>query len=157
MWLIILFLIAFISIGVFAMRYKKYSGLFYWPCRIGVGLFLIWFGFVKIPFFGNQLGYQDFEINSKTLDPSSFVFQFFGYTKLYSQFIAYCELVTGVLILIPKTTLIGAILALPIWLNITIITFAYEFSGIEYINAFMTLVVLILLIKDHQKLKGLLH
>lgn len=158
MWLIILFLIVFICIWIFASRYKKYSGLFFWPCRIGIGIFLIWFGLIKLPFFEeSQLSHRAFEINSKTLDPSTFVFQFFGYTRLYSQFIAYSELLAGILILIPKTTLIGALLALPIWLNITIITYAYEFSGIQHINAFMTLVVIILLIKDYQKLKGLLH
>lgn len=158
MWLILLFLIVFICAAVFAFRYKRYAGLFFWPCRILVGGFLIWFGIAKIPFFGGeQLHRHDFEISSKNLDLSKFVFQFFGHTKLYSQFIAYSELLAGVLILIPKTTLIGALLALPIWLNITIITFAYEFAGIQYINAFMTLIVIILLIKDHQKLKGLFH
>lgn len=73
-------------------------------------------------------------------------------TGFYYTFIGVGQLVTALLLLIPRTALLGAILYFPIILNICVLTYAVRFEGTR-ITTFMLLASLYLLAWDFDRLK----
>lgn len=74
----------------------------------------------------------------------------------YWRFIGWAQLLTGLLLLIPRTATLGAVLFLPIILNIFVITVALGFKGTPYVTGLMLLAAVFLLCWDYDRLKGLL-
>ncbi len=74
----------------------------------------------------------------------------------YWRFIGWSQLVAGVLLLIPRTAVIGALIFLPIIANIFTITVALEFKGTPFITGPMLLGTVFLLCWDYHRLKGML-
>ena len=77
-----------------------------------------------------------------------------GSTGLYWNFIGFMQLLAGILLLIPRTSFLGALIYLPIIINILIIVVAMQFRGTPYIVALMLLANLYLLLWDYKKLKA---
>ncbi|MBT1690107.1 DoxX family protein [Dawidia soli] len=73
-------------------------------------------------------------------------------TGFYYTFIGVGQLVTALLLLIPRTALLGAIFYFPIILNICVLTYAVRFEGTR-ITTFMLLASLYLLAWDFDRLK----
>ncbi|MDG1278669.1 MAG: DoxX family protein [Algoriphagus sp.] len=67
------------------------------------------------------------------------------HTGYYYTFIGIAQVLAGILLLIPRTALMGALLYLPIILNITILSLAVRFEGSLITSPLMTLAVLYLL------------
>ena len=63
------------------------------------------------------------------------------------------QLLVAVLILIPRITTLGALLYLPIIINIFIIVVAMHFTGTPYIVGLMLIANLYLLFWDYNKIK----
>src|ERR1700743_2899970 len=76
-------------------------------------------------------------------------------TGFYYTFIGAAQMLAALLLLIPRTALIGAIFYFPIILNIFVLTHATRFDGTRIVTL-MLLANLFLLVWDYQRLKGLL-
>jgi uncharacterized membrane protein YphA (DoxX/SURF4 family) len=76
-------------------------------------------------------------------------------TRYYYTFIGVGQLVAALLLLIPRTALLGAMLYFPIILNIWVLSSATRFNGTR-LTTLMLLANLFLLVWDHDRLKHLL-
>ena len=86
-------------------------------------------------------------------NPVGFFFEALYRTGFYWNFLGLMQLFAGVLLLIPKTTFFGALLYLPIIINIFIIVVSMQFKGTPYIAGLMLLANLYLIFWDYKKLK----
>jgi len=78
------------------------------------------------------------------------------HTGYYYTFIGIAQVVAAILLLIPRTVTLGALLYFPIIINIWILSFAVRFDG-SYISApLMVLANLYLLVWNYDKLKYIL-
>ncbi len=119
--------------------------------RLLLGIVFVTYGVVKLG--GGQYYYGDFVIDSKTVSGTSFVWAFFGWSKVYALFTGFGEFMAGLLLLIPRTRTAGAVILFPISLNITVLTFAFGFPGVKYASLVYTLLCGLLLLYDLPKLK----
>jgi len=85
--------------------------------------------------------------------PVGFFFEGLYRTGFYWSFLGFMQLLAGVLLLIPRTTFLGAILYLPIIINIFIIVVSMNFTGTPIIAGLMLLANFYLLFWDYKKLK----
>src|SRR5215510_4188407 len=76
-------------------------------------------------------------------------------TGYYYTFIGVGQLIAALLLLIPRTALLGAIFYFPIILNICVLTYATRFEGTR-IATLMLLANLFLLAWDYPRLKSIL-
>ena len=86
-------------------------------------------------------------------NPIGFFFEAMYQTGFYWNFLGFMQLTAALLLLIPKTTFLGAIIYLPIIINIFIIVTAMNFTGTPFVAGLMLLANLYLLVWDHDKLK----
>ena len=89
-------------------------------------------------------------------DPIGFFFEAMYRTGGYWHFIGIAQFTAGVLLLIPATTTLGAVLFFPIVLSIFIITVSLHFTGTPFITGGMLLANAFLLCWDYDRLKGIL-
>lgn len=85
--------------------------------------------------------------------PVGFFFEALYRTGFYWNFLGFVQLITGLLLLIPKTSFFGALLYLPIIINIFIIVTSMHFTGTPYVAGLMLLANLYLIFWDYKKLK----
>jgi hypothetical protein len=71
---------------------------------------------------------------------------------MYWQFLGWSQLAAGFLLMFQKLSTLGAVLFIPISINIFVITVSYSFTGTPYITGLMLLANITLLIWDHKKL-----
>jgi uncharacterized membrane protein YphA (DoxX/SURF4 family) len=74
----------------------------------------------------------------------------------YWNFVGFAQVIAGTLLLIPRTTTLGAVLYFPIILNIFVITVALDFRGTPFITGAMLLASFFLLCWDYDRLKAVL-
>lgn len=116
-------------------------------CRIALALGFIPSGIVKI------MGERFTALPSN--HPLGHYFDALHLTGFYYKFIGLGQLTAALLLLIPRTALLGAILYFPIILNICVLTYATRFEGTR-IATLMLLANLFLLWWDHPRLKHIL-
>jgi uncharacterized membrane protein YphA (DoxX/SURF4 family) len=87
--------------------------------------------------------------------PIGFFFEAMYRTGFYWRFIGLCQLAAALLLLIPRTATIGALVYFPLILNIFIITVSLQFRGTPVITGLMLLANVYLLCWDYDKLKHL--
>jgi uncharacterized membrane protein YphA (DoxX/SURF4 family) len=119
--------------------------------RLFVGLAFVTYGLVKL--LGGQFVTGDFVLDSRTTDPTTLVWCFYGYSPVYARFIGLCEFIPGLLLLIPRTRTLGAACLLPISLNITVMDFCFGFPAVKYFSLLLTLLTAVLVAADARKLK----
>jgi hypothetical protein len=73
---------------------------------------------------------------------------------VYWHFLGAVQVAAGVLILIPATQTLGAVLFFPFILNIFVITISYHFTGTPFITGPMVLASLFLLCWDYHRLRA---
>jgi len=78
------------------------------------------------------------------------------YTGYYYEFIGYFQVLAAVLLLIPRTATLGAIIYFPIILNICVLSFAVRFEGSMVTSPLMVVANLYLLFWDYDKIKFIL-
>jgi uncharacterized membrane protein YphA (DoxX/SURF4 family) len=125
-------------------RWLRYFAVF---CRIALALGFIPSGIVKV------MGERFTALPSN--HPLGHYFDALHRTGFYYTFIGVSQLTAALLLLIPKTTLLGAILYLPIIFNICVLTYATRFEGTR-IATLMLLANLYLLCWDYARLKFVL-
>lgn len=79
-----------------------------------------------------------------------------SYTGYYYTFIGIMQVVAGVLILIPRTVTLGALIYFPIILNICILSHAVRFDGSIFTSPLMVLACLFLLYWNYHQVKHIL-
>jgi hypothetical protein len=77
-------------------------------------------------------------------------------TGFYYQFIGWSQLVAAVLLLFPRTAHIGALMFLPIIVNIAVLTTSVGFVGTWVVTIFMSLAATWLVAWDYDRLKPVL-
>ena len=101
---------------------KKYL---FTTTRIFLGGILVLYAYAK--FSGSQFIKLELNENINSVEPALLVFYFFGYSQPYAMFCAVAELITGLLIAVPKTTRIGALIYFPFTLNIAVLDWCFGF------------------------------
>ena len=130
-------------------EYKRNQWLRYFAvfCRVALALGFIPSGIVKVT------GERFTALPSN--HPLGHYFDALYLTGYYYTFIGVCQLTAALLLLIPRTALLGAILYFPIILNICVLTYATRFEGTR-IATLMLLANLYLLCWDYTRLKYVL-
>jgi len=89
-------------------------------------------------------------------NPVGFFFEALYRTGFYWRFLGICQLLAALLLVIPRTATIGALVYFPLILNIFVITVSMHFQGTPIITGLMLLADLYLLCWDYDKLKHLM-
>lgn len=86
-------------------------------------------------------------------NPVGFFFEALYQTGWYWNFLGFMQLLVAILLLIPKTTFLAALMYLPIIINILVIVIAMHFRGTPIIAGLMLLANIYLLFWDYKKVK----
>jgi uncharacterized membrane protein YphA (DoxX/SURF4 family) len=124
---------------------KKLFILFTWSTRILLALAFVPSGLKKL------LG-QRFTVLG-TDNPVGFFFEALYQAGWYWNFLGFMQLLVALLLIIPRTTFLAALLYLPIIINILVIVVAMHFKGTPIIAGLMLLANLYLLFWDYKKVK----
>lgn len=89
-------------------------------------------------------------------NPVGFFFEAMYRTGFYWRFIGLCQLTAALLLVIPRTATLGALVYFPLILNIFVVTVSLDFRGTPFITGLMLLANIYLLCWDYDKLKPLL-
>jgi len=133
----------------FKTRQNRWLWYFSIFCRITLALGFIPSGIVKIT--GERFA-SGLSVNH----PMGHYLQALHTTGYYYTFIGIVQLIAAVLILIPRTVLLGALIYLPIILNICILSFAVRFEGSIVTSPLMVLANLYVLFWNYDRLKFIL-
>ena len=125
-------------------KWLRYFAIF---CRIALALGFIPSGIVKVS------GERFTALPSN--HPLGHYFDALRLTGYYYTFIGIVQLVTALLLPIPRTALLGAILDFPVIVNICVLTYAVRFEGTR-IATLMLLANLFLLVWDYDRLQHVL-
>lgn len=117
-------------------------------CRIALAASFLPTGFVKI------MG-QRFAEGLPHNNPLGHYFDALLQTGYYYTFIGVTQIITAILLLIPRTALLGAMIYFTLIVNITVLTYATRFDGTRLVTM-MLLASIYLLIWDYDRLKHLL-
>ena len=124
---------------------KKIFKLFTWTTRILLFLAFLPSGLKKI------IGERFTILGIDT--PVGFFFEALYQTGFYWNFIGFMQLLAGLLLLIPKTSFLGALIYFPIIINILVIVISMNFTGTPYIAGLMLIGNIYLLLWDYKKVK----
>jgi hypothetical protein len=98
------------------------------------------YGFAKIN--GSQFTVLDSELARPMGEVTGFwlTWHYFGFSPVYGTFLALVQIVSGVLLLVPRTALLGAVVLLPIAVNILLVDIFY---GVDIGGMLAALVLLV--------------
>lgn len=88
--------------------------------------------------------------------PIGLFFEGFYQTGFWYRFVGFAQILAAILLLIPRTSTLGATIFFPIVLNIMIITWSLNFTGTWVITTAMFLANLYLICWDYDKFKAIL-
>jgi len=117
-------------------------------CRIALATGFLIAGYVKIT--GER-----FAAGLPSNNPLGHYFDALHLTGYYYTFIGIAQVIIAVLLLIPRTSLLGALMYFPVIVNICVLTYATRFDGTRAVTM-MLLANLFLLIWDYDRLKHIL-
>jgi len=117
-------------------------------CRIALAASFIPAGYIKI------VG-ERFAAGLPSNNPLGQYFEALQLTGYYYTFIGIAQIIIAILLLIPRTSLLGALMYFPISVNICVLTYATRFDGTRLITM-MLLASLFLLFWDYDRLKHIL-
>ena len=117
-------------------------------CRIALAASFLPTGYVKI------MG-ERFAAGLPSNNPLGHYFDALYLTGYYYTFIGIVQIITAVLLLIPRTSLLGALMYFPIIINICVLTYATRFDGTRA-NTMAVLTSLFLLIWNYDRIKHIL-
>src|SRR5678815_1513720 len=117
-------------------------------CRIALAASFLPAGYVKI------MG-ERFAEGLPHNNPLGHYFDALYLTGYYYTFIGIAQVIIAILLLIPRTSLLGALMYFPIIVNICVLTYATRFDGTR-MNTMLLLASLFLIIWDYDRLKYIL-
>ncbi|OON67408.1 DoxX family membrane protein [Hymenobacter sp. CRA2] len=77
--------------------------------------------------------------------------------EIFAQFIGVAQLIIGLLLLTGRFALLGAVLLVPMWLNIIFLTWSQHWVGTPFLVTGFLVLTLGLLLHDYPRLKWLLY
>ncbi|WP_073282408.1 DoxX family membrane protein [Hymenobacter psychrotolerans] len=77
--------------------------------------------------------------------------------EIFAQFIGVAQLLTGLLLLTGRFALLGAVLLVPMWLNIIFLTWSQHWPGTPFLVTGFLVLNIGLLLHDYARLKWLLY
>ena len=129
-------------------KQNKWYGYFAVFCRLTLAIAWVISGLVKIK--GER-----FAAGLSHNHPLGQYFDALLNTGYYYTFLGVGQVIVAILLLIPRTALLGAICSFPIILNICVLTYAVRFEGTRAAT-FLLLANLFLLCWDYNRLKSIL-
>ena len=84
--------------------------------------------------------------------PSEFVFLFLGYSQTYEVFAGLAEVAGAVLLIIRRTSTLGALICAGALMNIVMMDYGFRFQGMEWIAGQLLAMALLLLAVDSNRL-----
>lgn len=138
----------------FEQFYLKIKGnRWYWLfsifCRLSLAFAFIVAGIVKI------VG-ERFASGLSDIHPMGAYLEALHHTGYYYTFIGIAQVVAAVLLLIPRTVTLGALLYFPIIVNIWLLSYAVRFEGSIVTSPLMVLANLYLLVWNYDRLRYIL-
>ncbi|MFD1258065.1 DoxX family protein [Mucilaginibacter terrae] len=127
------------------VKANRWIGYFTIFCRIALAAGFLPSGYVKI------IGERFTDLHNN--QPMGHYLEALHHTGYYYTFIGILQITAAVLLLIPPTALLGALLYFPIILNICILSLAVRFEGSLLTAPLMVIANLYLLCLDYDKLK----
>lgn len=142
------------SIPPFEQFYLKIkANRWYWLfsifCRLALAYAFIAAGMVKI--FGER-----FASGLSIVHPMGAYLEALHHTGYYYTFIGVAQVVAAVLLIIPRTVALGALLYFPIIVNIWLLSYAVRFEGSLVTSPLMVLANLFLLVWNYDRLRYIL-
>lgn len=131
------------------IKQNRWHWMFQIFCRVLLAYAFIVAGMVKI------LG-ERFASGLSEIHPMGAYLEALHHTGYYYTFIGVAQLIAGILLLIPRTAFFGALLYLPIIVNIWILSFAVRFVGSYITSPLMVLANLYIIAWHYDKLKYIL-
>ncbi|GAA5145755.1 hypothetical protein GCM10023321_04120 [Pseudonocardia eucalypti] len=122
--------------------------------RIFLAAVFVMYGSIKL--FGGQYYYGDWAMTKQTASGTGMVWAFFGYSPVYGRFTGLFELVPALMLLHPRTATLGAAALFAVRLNITVMDFAFDFPMVKYFVLGYTLLALVLVWHDRNRLRLML-
>ncbi|MGE0131121.1 MAG: hypothetical protein AB7U82_23835 [Blastocatellales bacterium] len=86
-------------------------------------------------------------------EPIGYFFEALYQSGFYYNFIGVAQLTAAILLLIPRTAALGAVIYFPIIINIFLVTVSLNFTGTPFITGAMLLANIYLLCWDYDRLK----
>ena len=77
--------------------------------------------------------------------------------EIFAQFIGVAQLLIGILLLTDRFSLLGAVLLVPMWLNIIFLTWSQHWQGTPFLTTGFLVLTLGLLLHDYTRLKWLIY
>ncbi|RAI89416.1 DoxX family protein [Algoriphagus yeomjeoni] len=133
----------------FSIKQNRWHWLFQLACRILLAYAFIVAGMVKI------LG-ERFASGLSVIHPMGSYLEALHHTGYYYTFIGVAQVLAAIMLLIPRTVLAGALLYLPIIVNIWVLSFAVRFVGSYMTSPLMVLANLYILAWHYDKLRYIL-
>ncbi|TBW28287.1 DoxX family protein [Gramella sp. KN1008] len=130
------------------IRSNRWVGYFTIFLRIALAYAFIFAGFVKV----NGERFTSLSDNH----PMGHYLEALFHTGYYYTFIGILQMLAGVLLLIPRTALLGALIYFPIILNICILSLAVRFDGSILTSPLMVMANLYLICWDYHRWKFVL-
>lgn len=127
-------------------RWYWYFSVF---CRVTLAYAFIVVGAVKI-------AGERFASGLSVKHPMGAYLEALQHTGYYYTFIGIAQLIAAILLLIPRTAILGALLYFPIIVNIWVLSFAMRFEGSFITSPLMVLANLYLLIWNYDRLRYIL-
>jgi hypothetical protein len=94
--------------------------------KVLLGSVLVLYSYAK--FSGAQFPKLQIYDPMNTIDPVLLVFYFYGYSQPYAMFCAVCELLVGIMIMVPRTSRFGLVAYFAFTLNIAVMDWCFEFA-----------------------------
>ncbi|GGH02551.1 hypothetical protein GCM10011416_21670 [Polaribacter pacificus] len=136
------------TIFIDSIKNKLFYKIFTWFTRILLSIAFIPSGLKKL------LGERFTNIGVD--DPVGFFFEALYQSGFYWNYLGFMQLLCSLLILIPRTTYLAAVLYLPIIININFIVISMSFKGTPIITSLMLLANIYLLVWDYKKTNAIL-
>ncbi|MCM8567992.1 DoxX family protein [Gramella jeungdoensis] len=130
------------------IRRNRWAGYFTVFLRIALAYAFIFAGFVKV----NGERFTSLSNNH----PMGHYLEALFHTGYYYTFIGILQMLAGILLLIPRTALLGALIYFPIILNICILSLAVRFDGSILTSPLMVMANLYLICWDYHRWKFIL-
>lgn len=148
-------LIASVVWSAFDRRTRSYNKLFYWLSvivRYYVAITMFTYGFVKVfklqfPFFSPDRLLEAYGNSS----PMGLAWNFLGFSKGYNYVMGCAEILSGVLLLFRRTTILGALATLVVAGNVMAINYCFDVP-VKLLSTALVTMALFLLAKDMHRL-----
>jgi uncharacterized membrane protein YphA (DoxX/SURF4 family) len=130
------------------VRRNKFCRVFAWICRIALACAFVPAGLKKM------VG-QPFTLLTPESGTVGYFFDALFQTGFYYQFLGWCQVLAAIMILIPRTRLIGALCFIAILANVLVLTWSVGFVGTKWIVFWMMWANVYLILFDFDRVSTL--